>query len=172
VSGAKTSMASSSQGGVDASTDSKASRVKPKSARRWAREFALQGLYSYYVGQQDPAMIRLHLEGEIEFKHVDKNFFREMWSGLTTDWATLIAQLQPHLDRAFDEVSPIERGIIIIGAWELQHRLDVPYRVVINEAVELAKTFGGTDGHKWVNGVLDRLVPSLREAEMKAPRDA
>ncbi len=141
-------------------------KAKPKSARRRARELALQGLYEYYVAGHDPVSIRLRIEGEDDFKRADKEFFREMWRGLSDDWAALIALVQPFLDRKFEEVSPIERGVILIGAWELKQRLDVPYRVAINESVELAKSFGGTDGHKWVNGVLDKLAPSLRADEI------
>jgi transcription antitermination protein NusB len=141
-------------------------KAKPKSARRRARELALQGLYEYYVAGHDPVTIRLRVESEDDFRKADKDFFREMWRGLSEDWAALIEIVQPHLDRKFDEVSPIERGIVIIGAWELKHRLDIPYRVAINESVELAKSFGGTDGHKWVNGVLDKLAPTLRRAEI------
>jgi transcription antitermination protein NusB len=145
-------------------------KAKPKSARRRARELALQGLYEYYVAGHDPVTIRLRVEGEEDFKRADKDFFREMWRGLSEDWAALIETVQPHLDRKFDEVSPIERGIVIIGTWELKHRLDIPYRVAINESVELAKSFGGTDGHKWVNGVLDKLAPSLRADEIENKR--
>jgi transcription antitermination protein NusB len=145
-----------------------AQKTKPKSARRRARELALQGLYEYYVAGHDPVTIRLRIEGDEDFKRADKDFFREMWRGLSEDWASLIELVQPHLDRKFDEVSPIERAIVVIGAWELKQRLDIPYRVAINESVELAKSFGGTDGHKWVNGVLDKLAPQLRGDEMRA----
>jgi transcription antitermination protein NusB len=149
-------------------------KAKPKSGRRWAREFALQGLYELYVGKHEASAIRLRIEGDEDFKRADKDFFREMWRGLTEEFTNLVALVEPHLDRKIDEVSPIERANILIGAWELQHRLDVPYRVAINESVELAKSFGGTDGHKWVNGVLDKLAPSLRAAEVAAnpPRSA
>lgn len=143
-------------------------KAKPKSGRRWSREFALQGLYEIYVANHAPATIRLRIEGDDDFKHSDKDFFREMWRGLIEDSAALVALVEPHLDRKFEEVSPIERGNILIGAWELKHRLDVPYRVAINESVELAKSFGGTDGHRWVNGVLDKLAPMLRADEVAA----
>lgn len=145
-----------------------APKAKPKSARRWAREFAVQGLYEFYVGGHDPVSIRLRTESDEDFKRADKEFFREMWRGLSEDWEPLVALVQPHIDRAFAQVSPIERSVILIGAWELKNRLDIPYRVAINEAVELAKSFGGTDGHKWVNGVLDKLAPLLRADEVAA----
>ena len=145
-----------------------APKVKPKSARRWTREFAVQGLYEFYVGGHDPVSIRLRTESDENFKRADKEFFREMWRGLSEDWEPLVALVQPHIDRPFAQVSPIERSVILIGAWELKNRLDIPYRVAINESVELAKSFGGTDGHKWVNGVLDKLAPQLRADEVAA----
>ena len=151
---------------------SPAVKPKPKSARRWAREFALQGLYELYVAEHDPVSIRLRAEGDEDFKRCDKAFFREMWQGLTTDLDGLAATAQPHVDRPFAQISPIERGIILIGIWELKSRLDIPYRVAINESVELAKSFGGTDGHKWVNGVLDKVAPILRADEVAAQQAA
>lgn len=147
-------------------------KPKPKSARRWAREFALQGLYEFYVAEHDPVAIRLRAESDEDFKRCDKAFFREMWKGLTDDWEALVVIAQPHVDRPFAQISPIERGIILIGTWELKSRLDIPYRVAINESVELAKTFGGTDGHKWVNGVLDKVAPILRADEVAVPKTA
>ena len=146
------------------------SRPKAKSARRWAREFALQGLYEFYVAKHDPLSIQTRAESDEDFKRCDKAFFREMWKGLTDDWEALVVIAQPHVDRPFAQISPIERGIILIGTWELKSRLDIPYRVVINESVELAKSFGGTDGHKWVNGVLDKVAPILRADEVAAPK--
>ena len=145
-----------------------APKAKPKSARRWAREFAVQGLYEFYVAGHDPVSIRLGAEKQDDFKRADKEFFREMWRGLSEDWEPLVALVQPHIDRPFAQVSPIERSVILIGAWELKNRLDIPYRVAINESVELAKSFGGTDGHKWVNGVLDKVAPLLRADEVAA----
>ena len=147
-------------------------KPKPKSARRWAREFALQGLYEFYVAEHDPVSIRLRAESDEDFKRCDKAFFREMWKGLTDDWEALVVIAQPHVDRPFAQISPIERGIILIGTWELKSRLDIPYRVAINESVELAKSFGGTDGHKWVNGVLDKVAPIFRADEVTAPKPA
>ena len=89
-----------------------------------------------------------------------------------TDEIFGLAIAQPHVDRAFEQISPVERGVILIGTWELKHRLDIPYRVVINESVELAKSFGGTDGHKYVNGVLDKAAGDLRPVEVKARQAA
>ncbi len=95
-----------------------------------------------------------------------------LWHGVTDEFDTLLAAFAPYLDRAPEQLSPIEKGVLAIGAWELLRAPDIPYRVVINEAVELAKAFGGTDGHKYVNGVLDKLAAALRPAEVASPRVA
>ncbi len=153
---------------VAASPAGGASKPRPKSARRWAREFAVQALYEWLVARHEAAAIRLRAEGEPDFKRCDRDFYRELWAGITAESDSLTAMIQPHVDRPLPQISPIEHSIVLIGAWELRHRLDIPYRVVINESVELAKTFGGTDGHKWVNGVLDKLAPSLRADEVAA----
>ena len=88
----------------------------------------------------------------------DRAYFDELWNGVTRDYDALLADIALHTDRSVDALSPIERALLAIGAWELAHRLDIPYRVVINEAVELAKRYGGTDGYKFVNGVLDKVA--------------
>ena len=80
----------------------------------------------------------------------------------------LIARIAPHLDRKPEQLSPIEKALLVIGAWELVNRVEIPYKVVINEAVELAKAYGGTDGHKFVNGVLDKLAAEVRAEEIAA----
>ena len=96
---------------------------------------------------------------------LDRGYFDELWRGVTGEYDSLLAELAPHVDRNVDALSPVERAVLAIGAWELVHRLDIPYRVVINEAVELAKRYGGTDGYKFVNGVLDKMAAVLRSAE-------
>ena len=101
---------------------------------------------------------------------VDREYFDALWRGVTRDYAELLAELAPYADRSIDALSPIERAVLAVGAWELMHRLDIPYRVVINEAVELAKRYGGTDGYKFVNGVLDKLAPRVRADEIRASR--
>ncbi|MBL8309646.1 MAG: transcription antitermination factor NusB [Burkholderiales bacterium] len=153
---------------TDVATASANANPRPKSARRWAREFAVQALYEWLVAGHETASIRLRTEGETDFKRCDRDFYRDLWAGVTAEADGLTAMIQPHVDRPLPQISPIERSIVLIGAWELHHRLDIPYRVVINESVELAKTFGGTDGHKWVNGVLDKLAPTLRADEVAA----
>jgi N utilization substance protein B len=136
--------------------------------RRRAREFALQGLYQRQLSRNDPQAIRSQLGEASGFGKADAAYFDELWRGTVAEYDAMIALVAPFLDRKPSELSPIERAILVIGAWELRHRPDVPYRVAINEAVELAKAYGGTDGHKFVNGVLDKLAGTLRAAEIAA----
>jgi N utilization substance protein B len=137
-------------------------------ARRRARELVLQGLYQRQLSGNAPRDVRADLVASPGFARADQAYFDELWSGAVDRYDELIAALAPHLSRSAAELSPIERAILVIGAWELVARLDIPYRVVINEAVELAKAFGGTDGHRFVNGVLDKLAADVRAAEIAA----
>lgn len=139
-----------------------------KSPRRRAREFVVQGLYQHLVGNQDEASIEAQAAGVAGFDKSDVELYKTLLHGALADAAALQALLEPHIDRGWNEVSPIERGVLMLGACELKAHPETPYRVVINEAIELAKTFGGTDGHKFVNGVLDKLAPELRPHEAKA----
>jgi N utilization substance protein B len=140
--------------------------------RRRAREFALQGIYQWqYTG--DPASQVLKNLSELEdFTEADRGFLGEQLRGTVAEAESLRAQIEPLADRKWEELSPIERGILMLAAWELVHKRDIPYRVTINEAIELGKKFGGTDGHKYVNGVLDRLAAIVRAEEVAAPRVA
>jgi N utilization substance protein B len=138
------------------------------SARRRSRSLALQGLYQRQLAHHDADTIRQQLVEAPGWDDADGEYFDDLWRGVTGDWDALLAEVAPHLDRKPAELSPVERAILVIGAWELQHRLEVPYRVVINEAVELAKSYGGTDGHRFVNGVLDKVAGTLRRAEIAA----
>ena len=141
-----------------------------KSARRRSREFALQGLYSWLLAGQPVLDIVAQLETAKGFDRADGAYFSLLLGGVIEQQQALEAVLVPCLDRRVSELSPVERAILLLGAWELKNSAEVPYRVVINEAVELAKSFGGTDGHKYVNGVLDKLAKSLRGQE--APQGA
>jgi N utilization substance protein B len=136
--------------------------------RRRAREFALQGLYQRQLSGNAVPAIRAQLADAGGFALADRDYFDELWTGVTHDEGALLERLAPWLDRPAAGLSPIERAILIIGAWELSHRLEIPYRVVINEAVELAKSYGGTDGHKFVNGVLDKFAADVRADEIRA----
>ncbi len=138
------------------------------SGRRRARELVLQGLYQRQLSGNAPRDVRADLVASPGFARADAAYFDELWSGVTDRYDELVASLAPHLSRNASELSPIERAILVMGAWELVSRLDIPYRVVINEAVELAKAFGGTDGHRFVNGVLDKLAADVRAAEIAA----
>lgn len=141
-----------------------------KSPRRRAREFALQGLYQWRVGGQDEAAIEAHLADSEGFDKVDREFFVGLLRGVLAQHPSLQEQLQTYLDRPFAELSPIEACILLTGAYELVNCPETPYRVVINEAIELAKSFGGADGHKYVNGVLDKLAAKIRPLEVEARR--
>ena len=138
-----------------------------KSPRRRAREFAVQGLYQWQVGDQDEAAIQVQAESVTGFDKADRELYLALLRETRQQAAALQAELAPHVDRHWDEVSPIERCILLLGACELKLHPETPYRVIINEAIELAKTFGGTDGHKFVNGVLDKLAAVLRSGETK-----
>ena len=139
-----------------------------KSARHKARELALQGLYQWLLAEEHADEIRLHLAEFKGYDKADQKYLERLLNGVIADAGELEAAFSPLLDRPVGELSPVERGVLLIGTYELKHCIDIPYRVAINEAVELTKSFGGTDGHKYVNGVLDKLAASLRGAEVKA----
>jgi N utilization substance protein B len=136
-----------------------------RSARRRAREFALQGIYQWLVGGNDGAAIEAHLAQVEGFDRADGALFREVLHGVIGHAPALRALFEPHLDRGVALLSPVEHALLLMGCYELQQRLEIPYRVVINEAVELAKSYGGTDGYKYVNGVLDKVAARLRAIE-------
>jgi transcription antitermination protein NusB len=143
-----------------------------KSTRRRSRELALQGLYQWQLAGKDALMIAAELAETDDFAKCDVDYFRRLLNGAIEHAGELQARIVPHLDRAFAALSPVERGILLLGGYELMRELEVPYRVIINEAVELAKVYGGTDGHKYVNGVLDKLAADLREHEVRGERGA
>jgi transcription antitermination protein NusB len=136
-----------------------------KSPRHRARELALQGIYQWRVTSGEDAKIEKQIHAEKNLGRYDKELFSKLLRGALSQHADLEALLAPHLDRPLAELSPVEFAVLLLGAFELSQHPEVPYKVIINEAVELAKTFGGTDGHKFVNGVLDKLAPQLRALE-------
>jgi N utilization substance protein B len=138
------------------------------SPRRRARELVLQGLYQQQLSGNADEAIRAQLAEGTGFTKADQAYFADLWGGIIREYPNLLEAITPYVDRAVPDLSPIERAILAIGAWELVHRPDIPYRVVINEAVELAKSYGGTDGHKFVNGVLDKLAAAVRNDEIRA----
>jgi N utilization substance protein B len=136
--------------------------------RRRARELVLQGLYERQLGGAAADQIAADLRGSAGHQRADQPYFDELWSGVARDYDASVVRITPYLDRKAKDLSPVERAIIVIGVWELVNRLEIPYRVVINEAVELAKAYGGTDGHKFVNGVLDKVAADVRAEEIAA----
>jgi transcription antitermination protein NusB len=147
-----------------------ARRAPPKSARRRSREFALQGLYQWLVSAAPVAEVEAHIALLEHFDKCDRAHFDALLHGCIEEAATLDAVLARHVDRKTSLLSPVEHAALLIGCFELSRCIEIPYRVAINEAVELAKSFGGTDGHKYVNGVLDKCAGQLRPDEAAAGR--
>lgn len=142
-----------------------------KTARRRAREFAVQGIYEWQLNPDRPAsVIEKHLRENDYFAKADENLFRTLLFGVLQDASGLSDRLSHFYDRAPEEVSPVERAVLLMAALELVHHPETPYPVIINEAIEITKTFGGTDGHKFVNGVLDKLAAEVRADEVRAQK--
>ena len=150
----------------NASTPQRAAPRPPRTARRRAREYALQGVYQWLVGGSDGTAVEGDLIEREGLKDLEKKsdivHLREVMHGAIERAADLRAEFAPFLDRPVVELSPIEHACLLIGTYELKFRAEIPYRVVINEAVELTKSFGGTEGYKYVNGVLDKVASKLR----------
>ncbi|MGI3132105.1 transcription antitermination factor NusB [Halopseudomonas pachastrellae] len=144
---------------------------RPKaSARRKARSLALQALYAWHMADLPVSDIEAQFRTDNDFSKVDGAYFHELLTGVPRNLGDIDGELGVVLDRDIKELDPIELAVLRIGVYELLKRIDVPYRVVINEAIEMAKSFGATDGHKYVNGILDKLAPRLRKAEVNAAR--
>jgi len=139
-----------------------------KSLRHRARELAMQGVYEWRLSAKPASLIEKATLAEKSIGRYDLELFCQLLRGVIAESDNLAERLTPHLDRPVSELSPVEFSVLLLGAYELIHQPEVPYRVVINEAVELAKTFGGSDGHKFVNGVLDKLAAQVRAVEVKA----
>lgn len=137
--------------------------------RRRARRLLLQALYQWQIADGEILDIIKQFRDENPGK-MDWEYFEEVFTAIPDEVATMDARLAPLLDRDTKSLDPIERALLYLGTYELTHRIDVPYRVVINEAVELAKMFGATESHKYINGVLDKLAPVLRPLELKQKR--
>ncbi len=143
------------------------SEIKP-SARRKARRFAMQGLYQWQMTGTPVLEIEKQFLEENDMKKVDMIYFRELLRGVTTSLDMIEGHLAKHLDRKLSELDPVTEAILRLGTFELLKRIDIPYRVVINESIELAKDFGSEDSHRYVNGILDKLSQDLRAVEIKA----
>lgn len=141
---------------------------KNRTPRHRAREFALQGVYQWLLNGADAATVVNNIRAAHGFDKADADHFGALLYGAIKEAPALREVIAPLIDRAITELSPIEHAVLLLGAFELKNNLDIPYRVVINEAVELTKSFGGIDGHKYVNGVLDKLAASLRATEVDA----
>ena len=135
----------------------------PLVQRRRARKLVLQALYQWIMAGADPEQITKQFHEENEGK-MDWEFFDNVFMDIPKIIESLDSHLGPVLDRDSKELDPVEKALLYLGAYELAHRVDVPYKVVINECVELAKLFGATESHKYINGVLDKLIPKLRPA--------
>lgn len=131
------------------------------SPRRRARECAVQALYSWYISQNSIEQVELAFVTDQDMQGVDMPYFRKLLRGTVENVDVIDDILRPYLDRADNELDPIERTILRLAGYELKFELDVPYKVAINEAIEVAKIFGSDDSHKYVNGVLDKLAPAL-----------
>jgi N utilization substance protein B len=145
-------------------------KAASKSPRARSREFALQGLYQVLVGKNELTDIDVFTRKLAGFAKSDVVHFDALLHGCAEHALALDALIQPLLDRPLTEISPVEHAAMWIGVYEFQFCPDVPWRVVLNECIELAKEFGGTDGHKYVNAVLNALARQLREAEVAADR--
>lgn len=143
---------------------------KGRTPRHRAREFALQGLYQWLLSNEDSGVIEAHIRQAHGFDKADAAHFDALLHGAIQEVAALRSELAPLIDRPLHMLSPVEHAALLIGALELKNHIEIPYRVVINEAVELTKSFGGIDGHKYVNGVLDKLAAKVRQVEVDAAR--
>ena len=139
----------------------------PLAQRRKARTLIMQALYQWQVGQSEPLEIEAQFHKQNGGK-IDWEYFAEVFLEIPKQQEALEQHITPLLDREFKSLDPVERALLYLGAFELANRIDVPYRVVINECVELAKTFGATESHKYINGVLDKLAATLRSVELAA----
>lgn len=137
-----------------------------------ARRCAVQALYQWQMAGQEPRDIVQEFVAERELVGVDMEYFTTLVREVPRYFDTLQADLTPFLDREWRQLDPVERSVLLIGAYEMRYCLEIPYRVVINEGVELCKMFGTVEGHRYVNGVLDRLAHTTRGAEVNAPHNA
>lgn len=141
-----------------------------KKNRRKARELAVQGLYQRQLTGDPVEIIEAQLREHEDFEKIDGAHFSAILHGAINEVTNLESRLRPCLDRPIEDLSPVERAVLMVATYEFAHHVEIPYRVVINEAIELAKCFGGSDGYKYVNGVLDKLAASERAVEVGAAK--
>lgn len=142
--------------------------MSSKASRRRAREFALQGIYQWLLSGNSLTGIEEHIAQSTGYDKADHALLITLLRGTLGNAQDLENEFATYIHREVRELSPVERAILLLGTYELKHSMETPYRVIINEAIELAKSFGGTDGHRFVNGVLDKLAGQLRKAEIDA----
>jgi N utilization substance protein B len=139
--------------------------------RHAARELALQALYQMHMSGASAVDVQAQFLVDQDFKQADKKMFGQLLRGVASQLESLDGMIEAHLDRALTELDPIELNVLRMGAFELSDSMSVPYRVVINECIELGKVFGATDGHKYVNSILDKLALEHREIETSAKQN-
>lgn len=140
--------------------------------RRAARELALQALYQMHMSGASAVEVQAEFLADQDFKNADKRMFGQLLTGIASQVESLDLMIEQHLDRKLTDLDPIELNVLRMGAYELSDSVVVPYRVVINECIELGKVFGATDGHKYVNGILDKLALEHRSIEISAKKSA
>jgi N utilization substance protein B len=141
----------------------------PTSRRGLARRLTVQALYQWLVNETSPeALLRQFAEEPEGLGRADPAYFAELLHGVVQARSELTAAVTPHLDRPLDQLDPVEHAVLLLGAYELLHKPEVPWKVVVNESVGLTKVFGAEDGYKFVNGVLDKLARSARSTEIQA----
>lgn len=151
----------------DMTSEVAAKKRKPSRNRHKSRELALKAIYRFMMNKSDIKQIFLDMKDDPDYNKADEPYFKVLLQGVFEQQAVLDAQITTYIDRALGELSPIEHAILRVSSYELIFDMSIPYRVVINEGVELAKTFGGAEGHKYINGVLDKVAESARPVEFR-----
>jgi len=138
--------------------------------RSKSRQFAVQAIYSWLLTEQNVSDIEVHFISEHDMEDADISYFQEILHFVSAHKMALIDHMEAYLSRSFASVDPVEQAILLMSVFEMEQRKDIPYRVVINESVECAKVFGAEDGHKFINGIMDKVAVKLRQPEVDAPR--
>ncbi len=154
---------------TSAKKQSRAQAKTPLAQRRKARTLIVQALYQWHISKSEPLEIEAQFHEQNGGK-IDWAYFAEVFLEIPKQQESLDQLIAPLLDRELKSLDPVERALLYLGTFELAHRIDIPYKVVINECVELAKTFGATESHKYINGVLDKLAAKLRSVELSAKK--
>ncbi len=143
------------------------SRKKKINNRRKSRELVMKSIYRGLVNQIDITQIKKDIQDDPDFIRADQDLYEEILSGVFKNIDSLKQEIESYIDRSYEELSPIELSIIYFSLYELKYSMSVPYKVVINEAVEIAKTYGGADGYKYINGILNQAAKANRVNEVK-----